>query len=426
MGVAEADMLPIDTALVTNSADALRHDPNQEDAARGTPPAAPEVKPLPWFDRLFDQSLPLKFGIIAAEVSSDNIFYQPKKTYDYITEISPFLTLNLGHPINLYPTLDEETLDDLTDSGNLNYLRITARPNITLYENNPKLDTVDEYEDAVYAHQFSKFALSLEQKYEKLSQPTIEDTAVGGLINRDIYTTIARASYIFSDKLSTYGTFTQTVNDYKTNLYTNSNEWTADYYFLYQLFPKISLGLGPRLGFVDVSREPNQSYQGALVHVLYPATGKLSFVLAAGGELREYEDDSAAEKLTPIFEADARYKPFDSMTITLDAGQHRIVSNSQPGQDYTTSTVSVSIGQRFLQVINFSLTGGYQEDKYSGAIGNAPVRDDSYFYVRGGVEWGSKDWLVIDGSYQYSRDDSTLKAFTFDENRFRVSATLKY
>ncbi len=34
--------------------------------------------------------------------------------------------------------------------------------------------------------------------------------------------------------------------------------------------------------------------------------------------------------------------------------------------------------------------------------------------------------FVFAAYYQYSRDDSNLELFTFDENRFTVSGTVKY
>jgi hypothetical protein len=404
---------------------------SHQTSAEQPPPAQAPSPPPPaksWFSQILDFKLPLVFGITAAEVSSDNIFYQPNKTSDYITQISPFLILTLGTPINLVPTLDEETIDVRNDVGNLNYLQLTGRPTVILYAKNSQLNVVDEYEDGIYSHQFGQASVSLEQNYQKLSQPTIENTAAGTLVNRDIYTTTARASYIYSDKLSAYATANQIISDYKSDLYTDSTEWNGDFYFLYQFFPKLSLGLGPRVGYVEVEKSASQTYEDLLVHAFYPATGKLSFVLAGGGELREFEHNEQAESLTPILEADAVYKPFDSMTITLDAGRHKIVSNTQVGQDFTSTTVSLQVKQRLLQVVYATLTAGYQDDAYSGPeFTGGSTREDDYYYAQAGLEWTSdKGWLVLNGSYQYSRDDSTLKIFSFNENQFRVSATVKY
>ena len=406
---------------------------SQQDMANATA-VVPNSSPTPraekqgsWFDHVFDQKLPVTFGINVAEIYSDNIFYQPHGTDDYITRISPFISFQLGRPIaNLTPSLDQETKDIKSDAGNLNFLKIDYHPTFNLYAKNSHLDVVDEYANAQYAHQFGKLTLSLEQNYQKLSQPTIEDTAVGELVHRDIYQTNFLASYIYSDKLSTYGSIHQIISDYQSHLYTSSNEWNGEYYFLYQLLPKLSIGAGPKIGYIDIDRAENQAYQQALIHLFYPATGKLSFSAAFGGEVREYTG-SGPTRVTPILDAAASYRPFDSMTISLSASRHDIVSNSQVGQNYTASNVTLSVRQRLVQVVYFTLTGGYQNDSYTGGgTSTGPKREDDFFFVSTGLEWNSKDLFVVDASYQYSRDDSTAQIFSFDENRFTVSGTVKY
>jgi hypothetical protein len=154
--------------------------------------------------------------------------------------------------------------------------------------------------------------------------------------------------------------------------------------FLYQLLPKLSLGLGPRIGFDDITSEANQSFQAGLAHLQFAASGKVSFTAAAGAELREFQSNAEAEKVTPILKASAFYHPFDSTTIELDGNRHRIVSNGQPGTDYTASAGTLSIKQRFFQVVYASVSGGYEEDEYSGALGNGlPAMINSSFWQGG-------------------------------------------
>lgn len=390
-----------------------------------TPSATPAPSSPTWFDSLFNQKLPVQFGFRLGGAYSDNIFYQTKKTYDYIAELSPSLVLTLGQKIKLDHGLDQETLDVLTDAGNLNYLQITYTPTLRLYDKNSNLDDVDEYADAVYSHLFGKLTLSIEQKYEKLSQPTIQINAQGTLINRDVFTTTARANYIYSDQLSTYGTFTQTATTYQSGGYTDNTEWLADYFFLYQLFPKLSIGLGPRIGFEDIDQAPNQDFQAALAHFYFLATSKFTVDGAAGAEIREFEDNSAPTEITPIVEGTATYAPFDSMTLTLDGERHRIVDAGFAGYDYTASIASLDVRQRFFQIIYLTLKAGYENDKYT-VVGGGPARNDNIFFGTAGLEWESYRGIKIDAGYEYLRDDSNVNFFTFTENRLTVSATVKY
>ena len=257
--------------------------------------------------------------------------------------------------------------------------------------------------------------------------PRSRSTPRGTLINRDIFTTVARANYIYSDQLSTYGTFTQTVTNYSSRNYTDNTEWLGDYYFLYQLLPKLSVGLGPRIGFEDIAQAPNQTFQAGLVHLYFVPTGKVSLDGAAGAEIREFEHDASATEVTPVVEGAVTYNPFDSMTIKLDGERHRIVGAAQAGTDYTASIASFQVRQRFFQVVYLTVSAGYEDDQYTlAAIDGGTARDDNIFFFTGALEWASFRGIKIDAGYEYLRDDSNLKNFTFTENRLTLSATLKY
>jgi hypothetical protein len=94
--------------------------------------------------------------------------------------------------------------------------------------------------------------------------------------------------------------------------------------FLYQLLPKLSLGLGPRIGFDDITSEANQSFQAGLAHLQFAASGKVSFTAAAGAELREFQSNAEAEKVTPILKASAFYHPFHHHRARWLSPSHRL------------------------------------------------------------------------------------------------------
>jgi hypothetical protein len=374
------------------------------------------------------QQFPGAFGLKVIQSHSDNIYYQPTHTSDYITEIAPFVRLTLGQPMTFGIGLRQESDASDSNESDINYLNVTWEPKLFLYAKNSFLDVVDEHADAFYAHRFTRLTLGLEQSYDKLSQPTIQTSAAGTLVHRDIFTTTARAEYVVSDDLTTYSTLNQIVSDYQTPSYVNSTEWNADAYFLYQLFPKTSVGFGPRVGYIDISRAPSQTYQSALAHLAYVVSDRVVVTVAAGGEIREFEHDAAPSRLTPIFEVSAEYHPFDSTTITGAAGRHRVVSNNFVGEDYTATTVSATVRQRVLQKCFLTMSTGYENDQYSSAsaIAYGQQRDDNFYYLLTGVEWKQADWITLAANYELSRDVSNLSAFSFLENRFSVSATFLY
>jgi hypothetical protein len=148
-----------------NPAQAATNPPDSTSASASAPTAGP------FFSQLLQQKLPVEFGFRIGQSHSDNIYFQPRKTSDYITEISPSLDYILGQRIRLAPQLDLESSDDAAGAGEINYLQLSYRPTLNLYATNSSLDDVDEYANAVYTHQFSRLTLSIAQTYEKLSSP---------------------------------------------------------------------------------------------------------------------------------------------------------------------------------------------------------------------------------------------------------------
>ena len=191
-----------------------------ENPDQDQPPAPPVTSPPSsnnWFDSLFNQKLPVQFGFRLGGAYSDNIYYQPKKTYDYILEASPYIAVTLGEEIKLDHALDQETIDALTDAGNLNYFHVSYNPVLRLYDKNTKLNDYDEDADGIYTHLFGKLTPLPRAKVREAFPAHHSGQLSRQLINRDVFTTTARANYIYSDQLSTYGTFSQTVNKYISN-----------------------------------------------------------------------------------------------------------------------------------------------------------------------------------------------------------------
>ena len=116
------------------------------------------------------------------------------------------------------------------------------------------------------------------------------------------------------------------------------------------------------------------------------------------------------------------------MTLSLDGERHRIVANGQAGSDYTASVATLKARQRLFQVVYFTLAGGYENDEYTLSTFDTGglARSDNIFFTTAGLEWTSYRGITLQGGYEYIRDDSNYKIFTFTENRFSVSATVKY
>ena len=383
--------------------------PSQQEA----PPAPTAVEDITgksknWWDYIFDKGSPLHFELDLSETYDDNILIQPQKISDFITNISPSVLLELG---------------DKT-APNANYLSAIVRPTFLIYADHSQQDATDYFADVQYQHQFTRLTLGLEQIAAKLTTTNID---VGNRVQSDVYSTIGTASYDYNNDLSLAGSLTQTITDYEDSSYIDTTERIADFYALYKVLPKLSLGLGPRIGMVDVQGGPNQVYEDGLVHLIYQATGKITVTVVGGGEVREYTGNNP-DTVTPVYEVRIDGQPTDSTTLSLDSNRHRIVSYGTTNQDYVSTDIEGDVRQRFVQDFYGTLGAGYALNDYVASQDGTPNanRSDSYYFVRAGAEWKPRDWLDLSAVYQYSEDDSNFQAFTFTDNQITLRATLLY
>ena len=365
-------------------------------------------KPDNFWEDFLNRTSPLMVTLDVSETYDDNIFIQPHKVQDYITIISPGISLELG---------DKTTPDS-------NYLSAVGQLAFLEYARNSS-ENADNYSvDVAYQHQFTRLTLGLEQVAQKLTLTNID---IGTRVQSDIYRTVATANYVYNEDLSLNGSFTQNVTDYTDSTYIDTAERVIDFYGLYEVLPRLGIGFGPRFGAVDVEGGPNQTYEDGLVHLIYQVTGKTAITLVGGAEVRQYQG-SSAQTLTPTYDLDITYKPSDSTTLTFDSHRRRVVSFGSLDQDYLNTEISGSLHQRILNETYANLSAGYDMNTYAGNGDEmtGSNREDNYYYARAGVEWKARDWLELTATYQYARDDSNEGEFSFNDNQVTVKASLFY
>jgi hypothetical protein len=365
-------------------------------------------RPQSFWNDFLDRSSPLHVALDLSETFDDNIFIQPHKTSDYITNVTPGLSFELGSKT----------------SPNSNYVFGLAQFTFLLYEENPRENSDDYFFDAHYRHQFTRLTLGIEQQVRRETLTSID---VGNLIQSDVYATVATAEYDYNDDLSIKGTATQNITDFDSSGYFDTTERFVDLYALYQVLPKLGIGFGPRVGTVQVQGGPNQTYEDALLDLIYRATDKTQITLVTGPEIRQYQG-SSAQNITPVVDLSVDYAASDDTTIKFDAHRRRVVSFGSQDEDYVNNEVAASLRQYVFQKVYFTFAGGYDLNDYSGTSAGAsdPEREDNYFFVRGGAEWQANDWLDLTAAYQYSRDHSTVSGFSFDDNQVTLSAHMAY
>jgi hypothetical protein len=365
-----------------------------------------------FFDNILDRNLPLYFGLTVGEMYDDNILISPQKTSDFITHISPNIDYQMGEM-------------NATDS---NYLNVYFEPTIFLYNQHSQFDREDYNADLYYQYQWSRLTLGIEQQYQHLTDGSID---LGRLATRDIYTTQASGNYAYNDNLGIFGTATQQISAYQQAPAVTINQWTGDVSALYQVASKLWLGAGPRISVIDISGAPNEQENDFLARLKYNPGGKITMTFAGGVEYLEYQG-STPSHLLPIAEFTGTYTPFDGTQISLSATRESINSFALDGETIIDSTVQGSVRQRFLQNFFFTVSAGYTNSDYKygamefNAIQNGPRREDDYYFVNAGLEWDANNWLTVNGSYQYSEDDSNFAQNSFNDNRVNLEAAVHF
>jgi len=361
-----------------------------------------EKGPFDWLD----SRLPIHFTLDFNSYYDDNIFIAPVKTNDYVFRISPGLDYSLG-------------VEGETD----NYLYLKYVPTIIEYYTNSQQDAVNQYANMLYEHNFAKLKLTLEQTYNHSNDTSIQ---AGAIVVSNIYDTHINAHYDYSDKLSINADVNQSLAYYPSTLYSNVYEWSGGAYFLYQITPKISMGVGGRGGYDEIPRQPSQTWEQGLLHLTYNVTEKVTLTASGGGEIRQF-DTGISDQVTGVFNLGAYWTPFHGTSLSLTGYRRNAPSYSVGGTNFTATGISAGIRQNFLQDFYLGLNGGYENDAYTPASqGVTGARNDNYYYMRPYFQWTPQKWVSLTAYYQYSRNDSTLYPVSFNDNQIGTSIIFRY
>jgi len=362
-----------------------------------------EKRPFDWLD----SRLPVHFTLDFNSFYDDNIFIAPVKTSDYVFRISPGINYTLG-----------------VEGESSNYLTLKYIPTIIEYYTNSQQDAVNQNADLYYEHNFQKLRLTLEQNYQHLNDTSIQ---AGAIVVSNLYNTHLGAHYDYSDKLSINADVDQSLSYYPGAGYNNVYEWSGGAYFLYQVTPKISLGVGPRVGYDQIPGQPSQTWEQGLLHLTYNVTEKVTLTASGGGEVRQFDSSALSDQVTGVFNLGAYWTPFVGTSVSLTGYRRNAPSYSIGGTNFTATGISAGIRQNFLQDFYLGINGGYENDAYTPAsVGITGARNDNYYYMHPYFQWTPQKWVSLTAYYQYSRNDSTLAPISFNDSQVGTTISFRY
>ncbi len=302
-------------------------------------------------------------------------------------------------------------------------LSLIYQPTYNAYVDNSDKNGLDQFVFLQGYHNWGKLTVGLQQKYNHLTGTVLD---FGNFVDRDIYTTRLMSLYEITGKLSAELNLGQKVRVYDSSSGVDSYLWNVQAWLNYELTPKVSLGVGPNFGWLDVVGSPNQTFQQFLTRVIYEATGKLTLTNVLGAEYRQFQSGGVGDRWAPILEFGGIYAATEKLEFQLRAFSGVQNSGALRGRNYELSGFQLGGQHEITKYLFASLNGGYEvADFYSTVPTIANNRTDDYFYIQPSLIYRSKH-LQVKVFYRYRDNQSTRTARTFTNNQAGVEVGLDF
>lgn len=341
-------------------------------------------------------------------VYDDNVtISSTKKTDDLTWNLSPALLVEMG---------DRE-------GGTGRILTLDYTPRIQIFTENDQFNTVDHLVNLAGRWPFSRLTLGFIQSYDDSSGAAVD---VGTRVKRYSYQTGLTSHYEIDEKASFDVNARQTILEYDENLI-GSYEVSNDDWFNYQLSSKITGGLGATFGYLEPADSSGQTYERALLRLQYPASARINLSASGGVEVRQY-GHGVPQQVGPIFSLGGVYSPRDGTTFQLSGDVGNQNSAALAGQNYTTTTVSLSAQQQFLSRFTASLMGSYGLSDYTAAVeGVQANRQDHFYTVRAAIDTTITPRWAVGVFYMYRKNEQTGQGnYGFQNNQIGLHSSYSF
>jgi len=289
-------------------------------------------------------------------------------------------------------------------------------PAWTFYSSSQFRNTLDHSVTLAGGTTYADWILGMSQSYQSSSAPLIE---TGTQTDQETYSTALDASYRFNTEMSMDLTVNQ--NFRYVPQFEDSREWLSVDWLNYQFWPRLDAGAGIGVGYVNMQKGPDMSYEQFQGRVRWRATDKLAFQAHGGVEDRQFLSGGAPDLINPVVGGSIQYQPFENTKLQLTADRVVAVSilTTSSAQDQVTETSEVmgDLNQRLLGEFYLDVGGGYHTVKYVASTGGFGGRRDDYysFNMRLGFHLLKRGTVSV--FYQRSDNSSTEPGFTFTSNQ---------
>ena len=350
----------------------------------------------------------LDFSVRAAGTATydDNITIAPQAPLkDFIFNATPGFTVSTG---------------DYYEKTN-NFLIVDYSPNFQFFRRYNKNNAINQEADVTGQYHLSKLTFGLTHRFEKVTEGVVD---VGARVERTVNTTEFKTNYRLAKKTTADVNLKQTLTDYPT---ITARQWENEDYLNYEVLSRMTVGVGGKLGYLQIKNQHQQTFEQALARVQYRLSGKTELTASFGPEWRQF-GHGVTRDLRPVGSLGRYYAPQDNTRITVGINRSEEISVSLLGQNYTATSAGARVFQKLFTKGVLTVGGGYQRVGFHAAGLAAPParRDDDFWYGLAGFDWNFDRHWTVGVLYQHRENASSLPQFSFLNNQVSVQASARF
>ncbi len=302
-------------------------------------------------------------------------------------------------------------------------------PVFRFYADHDELNSIDHAGRVAGRWSGSKLGIGFDQAFLASSQSSPD---VGGRVDQFTATSGLTSELRLGYKTSLQVDAALALADNET--FASSRDWSNSDWLNYRLSPKLTIGAGVVLGYLDVERganqavtgNPDQTYEQLRARAVCFVNDKVNLRASAGAELRQYRG-GAGDTLSPVWDLTGVVQPRRGTTLTLRIFQRYSSSALSADQNYLDTGVGATVAQRFFDRFVATIDGAYSRADYRGTVaGVSAPRLDNIYSVRGGLDAFITGNWTAGIFYSYQRDDSSDGLFSFVRNQFGVRSSWSF
>jgi hypothetical protein len=319
---------------------------------------------------------------------------------------------------NLAPSILATATDGAPGEGKS--FQIAYTPTFVLYTDHTNPNEVNQAVNVGGLWPFAKLTLGFSQAFTYSTGPVVD---IGGRSRQMSFLTALTSHYVLGEKTSLDANLGLNISDNSNSGYSSSSDWSNQDWFNYQVDPKLNLGLGLVLGYLNVQSisgqpdAPDQNYEQVRARAVFAAAEKLSLSASIGGEWRQYRSD-VPNTVDPVWDLAATYRPWDRTSITLNTYQRFNSSALYGDQNYLSTGVGFSVTQQFLKKLGLTASGTfYHADYQATQLGVVADRVDNVYQFRAVLNYQIRERWSASVFYAFESDQSNLDTYTFTRNQ---------